>query len=312
MLLEEILERNREYIRGREARPLPPPEALRLAVVACFDPRLDSMILPALGLAPGEALVVRTAGAVLGSDGGDLRSLALGVFLFGVTEVVVLGHTSCRISRFDTASFIEAFRGRGVPRDAFGPGDLREWAGATPDPRRGVSWTVRAIREAPFLPRDLAVSGLLLDDARGAVEVVVRQDEEEAAAAIASPAPHAAAPDVSLRAPEPTGAEPPREAAEASPATPPALAEAAELFSRVLRTRKRWDEQTRRLREDVARHRDPSPRARLLESFARSVAAESRELGQAFERLKREALRARGRLDADEILELVLRREREP
>ncbi len=250
MLLDRILERNREYARGREVRPLPPPEVVRLALVACYDPRLDALLLPALGLGPGEAIVLRTAGAALGPDGPAMRSLALGVFLFGVTDVVVLGHTSCRMARFDTSEFIESFRGRGVPREAFGSEDLRQWAGAIPDPKRGVAWTVEAIRSAPFLPRDLAVSGLVLDDANGALETVVGPRDEAVLAGMPAAAA-VPAPSVALSPTEGKAESSTHErlalanAVPSGAAAPSPAAEAAEALSRALHVRDRWVEEAR-------------------------------------------------------------------
>jgi len=177
VLLEEILERNRLFTAGRPATPLAPPEAIRLAVLACYDPRLDTLIRPALGLDRGEGFLLRTAGARISATGDPMRSFALAVYLFGVTHAIVLGHSSCRMATFETSAFIDSFRRRGVARTAFGDGDLRDWAGAIATPRRGVDEAITALAGAPFLPEDLSIAGLLLDDTTGAIEVVVRPEE---------------------------------------------------------------------------------------------------------------------------------------
>ena len=104
MLLDGILERNRMFVAGREARPLPDPEKLHLAVVGCYDPRLDPILPGALGLDTRTAFFLRAAGAVVRPDGDPLRSLALAAYLFGVEEVLVVGHTSCRMAAFCHAS----------------------------------------------------------------------------------------------------------------------------------------------------------------------------------------------------------------
>src|SRR5262245_10303981 len=152
MFLDTILERNKLFVQGREPRPLPPPETIRIAVVACYDPRLDTLISPALGLRPGEAFIYRSAGTVLSPSGESLRSVALAVFMFGVREIAVVGHTSCRMATFQSTAFIDSFRSRGVRREAFGPEDLRVWAGAIPDVKSGVRASVAALLSAPFLP----------------------------------------------------------------------------------------------------------------------------------------------------------------
>ena len=61
--LDAIVERNKAFVAGRAARPLPALEPLRLAIVGCYDPRLDPLFQPALGYAPGKTFLFRTAGA---------------------------------------------------------------------------------------------------------------------------------------------------------------------------------------------------------------------------------------------------------
>ena len=156
--VDRILEHNRAYVARTPAREFPPAEQMRLAVVACYDPRLDALLWPALGLTPGEAFVLRTAGALVQPKGGVMRSLGLAVFMFGVTEIVVVGHAACRMAMFKNNEFVDLFRRRGVPREAFGPEDLREWEGAIQDPVRGVQASIRNIAAAAYLPKDVAVS----------------------------------------------------------------------------------------------------------------------------------------------------------
>lgn len=173
MDLEGILESNRSYVRGRKAQPLPAVKPIRRAILSCYDPRLDDMILASSGAKPGEVFLFRTAGALLVPGSPSLRSLAMAIYMFGVTEVLVIGHTSCRMAQFRADEFIEAFRARGVSRDAFGDRDLREWAGALASPQAGVKATVTAILDAPFIPSDVTVAGMVLDDATGELEAVV-------------------------------------------------------------------------------------------------------------------------------------------
>jgi carbonic anhydrase len=77
--------------------PAPPPRALpreparRLAVLTCMDCRIDP--LAALGLALGDAVVLRNAGAQASDD--VLRSLRMAHDALGVVLVQVVGHTDC-------------------------------------------------------------------------------------------------------------------------------------------------------------------------------------------------------------------------
>jgi carbonic anhydrase len=300
MLFDRVLERNQRFAAGREAQPLP---ALKLdvAIVACYDPRLDPLLAGALGLEPGKVFVFRTAGALVRPSGASLRSLGLAVILFGVTEIGVVGHTSCRMAAFRTPEFIDAFRRRGVPREAFGAEDLRSWAGAFAGPRQGVQASVANIRAAPFLPRDLVVWGAVLDDTTGALEVVARPGEPVPSPAAGAGEP--AEPDHEAPA-EPEA--PPGDAPE-RPSASDTLAGAVGDFARTVRSQARWSHATEELRRQLDRPLSPASKWRLLESFAQQVGAESKDVLRSFDRLKRAALEARASLESGELIKLFQR-----
>lgn len=318
MQLDEILKRNREFVRGRESRPLPAAETIPLAVVACYDPRLDGLIWQSLGLAPGGAFLFRTAGALVQAEGTVAKSLGLAVFLFGVREIVVLGHSSCRMAAFDTSSFIDAFRKRGVAREAFGNEDLRTWAGAIPGPRRGVATSVANILAAPFLPKDLSVAGLVLDDATCALDVVARPGEVPAvepkapdAATAPTPAPgplptpapgplptldpgeRRALLDVQRLAPEPDRSQRPSD---------PLLDAVRDFVVTIQSSVRRGD--IRNLKRELDAQQNPMAKFDLLEKFARRAGTESIAAREAFARVKREASSAGGLRDPHELFRL--------
>jgi len=292
MPADRILERNRAYVAGRAARPLPEVQPIRLAVVACYDPRLDDLLLPALGLTHGEAFLFRSAGAQVRSE-GLLRSLGLAVYMFGVREVVVVGHTSCRMAQFDSRAFIDMFRARGVPREAFGASDLREWTGAIASPASGVRQSMSAIATAPFLPRDLAVSGLVLDDATGALEVVGRAEPAVPPAA-AEPAPAPAPDRAGAPAEEPAAEEPASDELDAS------LRE----FALRVRSKARLRGDFDALRAEFGRPGHPLAKLRTLDTFARKASVHSRDVLEAYQRVQR-ALSAEPRPDFERLIRLL-------
>jgi carbonic anhydrase len=276
MLVDEILERNRAFVRGREARPLPPVEAKPLVVVACYDPRLDPLLLQALGIEHGEAFLLRTAGALVLPGGGVMRSLGLAVFMFGATEILVVGHTSCRMATFSNAGFIDMFRARGVPREAFGTGDLREWAGAIASPARGVAASVANISSVPFLPPDVTVSGAVLDDTTGELRIVVRGGQAPVLPAEEIPPDPAAAP--------------------AAPAPSDEVAPLVSALADVLAGMEQqgdWGYELQQLRAELTRAPSPLAKLRLVESFLRRASGDARVIARSIAGL-RDALAAAG------------------
>jgi carbonic anhydrase len=63
-----------------------------LAVLTCMDTRIDPLRI--FGLRPGEAAVLRNAGARI--DDGMRTALAVARDRLDVTRLLVLGHTDCR------------------------------------------------------------------------------------------------------------------------------------------------------------------------------------------------------------------------
>jgi carbonic anhydrase len=296
MHLDRILEHNRSFTAGRSPAPLSALEKVELAVVACYDPRLDTLLPQALGIEPGGAFLIRTAGALVQPGSSSLRTLALSVFLFGVTEVIVVGHASCRMAAFDSAAFIDAFRKRGVAREAFGPEDLRAWAGAIPGARRGVELSVANLLAAPVLPRDLSVSGLLLDDASGALDVVVRPGEAPAviAALAVAPAPQPAEATVAVPA---QGHEQRR-----APAETASLAEPLAELVALLGSKRELGAGLHRIRAELERSKGAPARLKLIEGFLRDAAAQDEDLADAYSSLRQRMAETRGQWDPKEIV----------
>ena len=317
MTLTDVLECNRAFLQGRAARPLPSPESVSLVAVACYDPRLDAFLRPALGLDDGRAFLIRSAGAVVAPSGDPLRSIALATYLFDAGEVLVVGHTSCRMADFETARFVDAFRARGVAREAFGEADLRQWAGAIHDPAAGVRASVAALRAAPCLPKDLRVSGVVLDDSTGQLAVVVKPDESVDGASVSAAAPPRApvedsghrSPAEGANAPAPRaqvkdpGHRPPAEGADAVGR----LLAAAGALVETVAAQAVWRYELQRLRTELRMEDNPLSRVRLIDAFVRKAAADSREVAAALDRLKREASGAGRRLDDAAFMELVRR-----
>jgi carbonic anhydrase len=179
-ILEQMQAANAKYKAGQletmDASGTP------FVVLACVDPRLTGFLEPALGLPRNRAVVVRTAGNQAGPANHDvIRSIAAAIFLRQAGEVFVTGHTDCAMASFSSGQVIEAFRNAGVPRTAFGEGDLREWFGAFSDVKGNVTGAVEYLRKCECIPHTVKVHGLILSLADASLEVVVNGDLAPAA-----------------------------------------------------------------------------------------------------------------------------------
>src|SRR4029079_9321822 len=84
-----------------DSAALPLPPAKKVAVIACMDARLN--VYGALGLAEGDAHVIRNAGGVVTDDA--IRSLAISQRLLGTEEIVLVHHTGCGMLTFTDDAF---------------------------------------------------------------------------------------------------------------------------------------------------------------------------------------------------------------
>jgi hypothetical protein len=81
--IDEFLKNNEAFAEGFDKGDLPLPPAMKVAIVACMDARLNPY--PILGLSIGDAHVIRNAGGVITDD--EIRSLAISQHLLGTEGI---------------------------------------------------------------------------------------------------------------------------------------------------------------------------------------------------------------------------------
>jgi carbonic anhydrase len=87
----DVLAANEDYARGFTLRGLSGRAAKGLAVLSCMDSRIEPLAM--LGLVPGDAKILRNAGARVDAD--VIAALALAGERLGVTRAMVVAHTDC-------------------------------------------------------------------------------------------------------------------------------------------------------------------------------------------------------------------------
>lgn len=163
----DVLTANRSYAKTFDLGSLPAVAAKGLAIVTCMDSRIEPLDM--LGLKPGDAKIMRNAGARVTTD--VLRTLVLAINLLGVDRVMVVAHTQCKMASAsrDEIEALIAERS-GVDTRSL---DFQLIA----DQRATLERDVQAIRSWPFLPRDIPVGGFIYDVDTGLLETVVEAGE---------------------------------------------------------------------------------------------------------------------------------------
>ena len=161
-VFDDVLTANRGYAESFRDTGRPGKAARGLAVVTCMDSRISPLEM--LGLEPGDAKILRNAGARVTDD--VLRTLVLAVHLLDVNRVMVVAHTDCRMTKVTDDEVHEEMLARCVDTRSL---DFRTIS----DQRRELALDVQRIRSSPYLPKDTPVIGAIYDVHTGLIEVAV-------------------------------------------------------------------------------------------------------------------------------------------
>ncbi len=149
----DVLAGNDDYAARFTLAGLEPVAAAGLAVVTCMDSRIEPLDM--LGLKPGDAKIMRNAGARVTTD--VLRTLALATHLLGVTRIMVVAHTRCKMASATADEVVTAIeQSTGIDVRSL---DFQLIA----DQEATLVEDVQKIRSWPYLPPAVPVGGFRYD-----------------------------------------------------------------------------------------------------------------------------------------------------
>ena len=155
------LDNNRHYAATFDKGDAPGRPAGKAAIVACMDARLETGRL--LGLAEGDAHVIRNAGGVVTDD--VLRSLMISQRLLGTEEIILVQHTDCGMLTFRDDDLKDAIEAETGLRPAFA---LEAFANL----EASVRQSIRRIEACPFIPVKEKIRGFIYEVGTGRLREV--------------------------------------------------------------------------------------------------------------------------------------------
>jgi carbonic anhydrase len=175
-LVEAIVNANHRALAGDPTAGLRPSDhAASLPVVAlsCLDARLNPILPEVLGIPEEQFLWVRNAGNVVAGPFSDVvRSLALACLAEGAREILILGHTDCRVAQQTVMGLLERLASWGIPRDRL-PDDLQACFGLFGSETQNLHLACEVVRLSPLISPQVPVHGLMVDLDTGRLDWLV-------------------------------------------------------------------------------------------------------------------------------------------
>ena len=138
---DELLRNNAAFVSDFPDKGLALAPRRHLAIVACMDSRMD--IFQMLGLAHGDAHIIRNAGGVVTDD--VVRSLVVSQRRLNTREIILIHHTNCGLQSITEDGFKAE-----IERDC---GIKPWWAIETfADPFEDVRQSMSRLHNSPFIP----------------------------------------------------------------------------------------------------------------------------------------------------------------
>lgn len=174
-MLEDMIKYNNGFVEKKEYLKYGTDKypSKKCAVLSCMDTRLTHLLPAALGLKNGDVKIIKNAGAqVTHPYGSVMKSLIIAVYDLGVEEILVIGHDDCGVQMLEGQKLINEMIERGIPKEKIEEINKTEcnvenWLSGFHDVSKSVLATVKAIKEHPFIPKDMKVYGLIIDPLTG-------------------------------------------------------------------------------------------------------------------------------------------------
>lgn len=185
MLLGDIMAIDDYIKRARELRnvymqylgEVSPKPSTKTLIFTCMDARISLGYL--FGLRPGEAVIIRNAGAYLTGD--VIRSIVAAVYESNIENILVIGHTDCAMTKIN----VNELKRRIIEQNNLYPdevdyytGDFENWIKSFSDPYENVKRTMAILSRHPLIPKNVTIRGFVLDVEKAILDEVILKEEE--------------------------------------------------------------------------------------------------------------------------------------
>jgi len=158
----DVLSANEQFVTDFQHSELTGTAKRGLAIITCMDSRISPLAV--VGMQAGDAKILRNAGARVTDD--VLRTLVLASYLLGVSRVLVMPHTDCRMAVTYEASI------HATINEQFGVDTSSLEFRTVSNQRNALAEDVARIREYPLLQKGVSIAGAIYNVSTGQLEPV--------------------------------------------------------------------------------------------------------------------------------------------
>ncbi len=160
---DDVINNNKSFVSTFEHEELTGTAKEGLAIVTCMDSRISPLAV--VGMKPGDAKILRNAGARVTDD--VLRTLVLASYLLGVKRILIMPHTDCRMANSDEAGIHEQIKTQ------YGVDTTSIEFKTVKDQKSALIADVEKVRSFPLLNDEVVVMGAIYDVATGKLEPLI-------------------------------------------------------------------------------------------------------------------------------------------
>src|SRR5690625_4236438 len=117
MSLDEMLEYNRKFVKGKRYEPYQSTSIpnKKMVIFTCMESRLVELLPKALNIHNGDVKMIKNAGAIIRkSFDSIIKSILVAIYNLQAKEVIVIGHHDCGMSCVNTDELINKMRSAGI------------------------------------------------------------------------------------------------------------------------------------------------------------------------------------------------------
>ena len=166
-LIEHAIAASRKTAAHHDASLANKP-APKVAIFTCMDPRLNDL-LKWLDIKPADANVIRNVGTAVTTD--VVRSPMFSIHVLGVPEIMIIGHTGCRMEMFSEEEF-ENHLHKQNDEWAVAPDKFHFYS----DVNRETQKQVLKLRSHPWIPSKVVIRGFVFDLETGELREVTSKE----------------------------------------------------------------------------------------------------------------------------------------